>query len=528
MMLLIGYPVFWLEMSAFHHPDGHASPLAWILFSVLTIYTFAARSKSIANFVTEMKNWFGRCDWFTRIWFLWGTIFVSLILAIIAYAYFLPPHLIQEFDVLNYHLTLPKQHLMLNSFHPIPWATADFYLLTVDFALAPYWLATSLPNKYPQFILLIGLICVAANCVDRFGKRNWTNIWMILLAIFASHHIEIQMGTAMLDLAICYLFLAAIDSFLNGNIFLAAVEFTFYFWSKSFIPVQTVLVIAVMLSIFFVLRKLGFCTMSWTLDNAMRDEEVVAYQGQFKKMSVYFVVLSLWVAGPFVLKSVCYTGSPLFPFNVGSITLNQQIDKNSLAWQSLVENAQLCLDTKDQYGSGRSVIEFIRHLWLIAVPEEGVNNRYDYPAGLMYLLVIGPFFYLGWRMLAQRTISILILWVEICWLVWWIGSHQTRFLLIPLVLMLVVVTAYWTLPSKIFMSGIILALGLEVLSVYGAHHRDLGRLPYDVLRERDRTLLKMAQEHPSSPVQLNFPDAAFADFPVDVRDVKSVFVLRQD
>ena len=34
------------------------------------------------------------------------------------------------------------------------------------------------------------------------------------------------------------------------------------------------------------------------------------------------------------------------------------------------------------------------HLWLIAVPEEELNNKYDYPVGLVYLIASGLFFFL--------------------------------------------------------------------------------------------------------------------------------------
>jgi hypothetical protein len=53
----------------------------------------------------------------------------------------------------------------------------------------------------------------------------------------------------------------------------------------------------------------------------------------------------------------------------------------------------------------------------------------------------------------------------------------------------------------------------------------MGLSPYDVLREKDKKLLAMAKRIKDVPITLDFPDAAYADFPVEVRGSKSVFIL---
>ena len=45
------------------------------------------------------------------------------------YASFYPPHLLPETDAINYHYTLPRQHLILNSFAHLPWSVADLFTL---------------------------------------------------------------------------------------------------------------------------------------------------------------------------------------------------------------------------------------------------------------------------------------------------------------------------------------------------------------------------------------------------------------
>lgn len=73
----------------------------------------------------------------------------------------------------------------------------------------------------------------------------------------------------------------------------------------------------------------------------------------------------------------------------------------------------------------------------------------------------------------------------------------------------------------------LIALALTSLSVLRAHYHDFGRAHYDVLREKDKELLLMpAGGDVQRPVTLDFFDAAFAGFAVDVVYGDSVFILK--
>ena len=237
-------------------------------------------------------------------------------------------------------------------------------------------------------------------------------------------------------------------------------------------------------------------------------------------------VLSVFIGGPFLVKSAYYTGTPLYPFFFGIFPPHPRFEENAVAWQSLQENSKLCLNTKDQYGSGRSFIDFISHWWLIAIPEDGVNNRYDYPVGLVYLLCLGPFIYLFCQSVKKRTFCLLPIFVIAYWISWWQGSQQTRFLFIPLVLMALTVLIETKFHSRVFQAGILLALFLVTISIFRTHRSDFGVSPMGVLREKDRKLLELSKTVDANrSVTLDFYDVAFAEFPVEVKGVKSVFVL---
>ena len=256
-MLLIGYPVYWIEL--FLSINMTAELQHW--HGQYFYYRLFFCQKEV-NLFFDFAKWIriecGKINVSNRIYIVMSMVIVFGVIMVAFKASLLPPHLSQEFDALNYHITVPRQHLVLGSFKFIPWSSADLFLLPVDFSLAPYWLVTELPNKFPQFLFLIGLVSVTVDLVKRFSGNNFIGIILAASAVFGSHFIGIQMGTAMLDIVIAYLFLAAIDSLLAGRIFMFLIEFVFFFWSKPFIPLQCALLLAVMALASAILKMRGF------------------------------------------------------------------------------------------------------------------------------------------------------------------------------------------------------------------------------------------------------------------------------
>ncbi|MBF0384959.1 MAG: hypothetical protein HQL27_03715 [Candidatus Omnitrophica bacterium] len=443
---------------------------------------------------------------------------VILILAIGLYASFLPPHLIQESDAFSYHMTIPRQLLLRGSFEHIGWSFADLYLLPVDFALAPFWFCTKLPNKIPQFVFLLGLILASVSLAGKIGGRLSASGICIMFGILGTHSVGIQIGTAMLDLVLCYLFIAALDSFIEGKVFRSAIEFAFYFWSKPFMPVQAVLIILLLIFSVWLIKRFKCKEIVWNLSSDIEPK------GEIKRFILFFLAVSLFVAGPFVYKSMKAAGTPLFPLFTGLVkTSNTQQQINELKAKS-----DQMLMAKDSYGYGRGIKEFVKHIWLIAVPEKEVNNKFDYPLGLVYLLCLGPFFGTIIKGFRQRKIAILPLIVIVFWTVWWMGSHQSRFLYVPLILMIIIVLSQDEFQSRLMHTGLIIALILTAASVYRANKSDFGKNNYDVLRDKDKILLQMSKAvRKGETVTSVFHDVAFAEFKVDSIDYGSDYVLKQ-
>jgi len=524
LFLVIGYPLFWLELYFLRSGNAMTTPLAWIIFCFFTcIICFKNYSRLVAG-VRKLLAWFLEKSLSVKILLILIGVGVGATLLFAFYASLLPPHLVQEGDVLNYHITLPRQHLLRGSFNHIPWSSADLFLLPLDFALAPFWLATSLPNKIPQFFSLIGLLAVSGSLAWRLSyKQVWPTV-LLIIAVIGTHSVGIQAGTGMLDILTCYLFLAAIDSFLNRRFILGSVELCFYLWSKPFMLVQSLVIFIVCALFCFILWKLKVVKEIEITPGKKIKELMNRNKSVFIRTMGMFCVLSLLVAGPFIVKSLRYSGTPLFPVGVGTFE-NLSVYKSPQRWNELKQKAENMLATRDQYGSGWNMLEFMKHFWLAAVPEKGVNNRYDYPLGLMYLLFLGPFVFFFFSSLRRNTLSLLSLWVIVYWVVWWYGIQQTRFLLVPLILMYLVVVLYIGKPSRIMLGSMLVAVLLVSISVYRAHNQDFGRWGEATLRPKDKELIQSGKDNPSMiPV---FFDLAYATFIVDRVDSNNpVFVLK--
>ncbi len=416
-LLIIGYPIFWLELY-FGKGDGQTSPWAVILFLAMATFILWEKRRGGGLWFHEKIKDFMNLSRTQKVWIVVCGLFVLIILGVGLYAALLPPHLMQESDALNYHYTLPRQHLLRHSFAHIPWSTADLYLLPIDFSLSPYWFATPLPNKIPQFIFLLGLIILVFQLTYDLSGKNIMAAFLAIIAVLGTHSVGIQIGTAMLDLIIAYLFFAAIHSFLKRHFVLGTLEFVFFFWSKSFIPLQIMLVFLSLGLVWLIFFKRGR-NCFWNITG----EKVVNLQGENPqkirtKLIIWFFVFSFFIGGPFIGKNLLTAGTPLFPFGVGAIRYKSQ-PMNRDYWQALAKKAEEVKSTRNQYGSGRSLKQFLLHLWLVAVPEKGVNNRYDYPLGLMYLLFVVPFGYLLFILGKKRKWALIPFFVVAYWLVWW-------------------------------------------------------------------------------------------------------------
>lgn len=499
-MLIIGTLVFWLELLVLRLPGGQTSPLAWGLWLLLAVVV------SAGNFPRRFDRPVPKTVWVLGV-------LVLVYLGIVFLASLLPPHLPQEYDAINYHITVPRQHLIRHDWQLLSWSVADLFFLPLDYALSPFWLSTLLPNKFPQFVFLLGALAMVFSIVYGSTDKNVKKAAVAVVAVMAMHMTAIQSATAMLDVVMLYCFLAAIHSVMEKNYTMAAIEGAFFFWSKSFIPPMMVVILLGLWSAVLLLNYFGF-----------RVSTACAHiQKSWKKILGAFIVSSLVIAGPFLIRSMYYTGSPIYGIRLFKPIATTSSERLYWMDQRITDH----LNIIDGYGHGRQVLDFIKHFWLIAVPEKGVNNAFDYPVGLIYLLVLVPFIVSVVAAFRSKKIPVLSVIVLFWWALWWMGSQQTRFLLIPICLIIVLAIIDMKQLSRIFIALVVAAMMLEIISLLNAHRPDWGKSAYSVLRDKDKALLDMAKAGGvNAPRVLDYPDVAFASFPVVVRNNQdNIFVF---
>lgn len=508
LFLIVGYPLFWIELSTHQASHGVTSGLPWFLICLGMGYGFTKVKATKLFFKNVITPFFVHVRTEKVFWFA-SFVAALIIIGISAVASLKPIHLIQEADCMQYHYTLPRQHLVLGSFAFIPWAADDLFLLPIDFSLAPFWFTTVLPNKIPQLVFFFGLLGMAMRLTSLLAgqERPWAGP-LATAVIIGTHGLGIQMGTGMLDMVIVYLFLAGLDSLRLGNWFLAGVEFTFFFWSKPLMPLEVIVILGVLWILFKAAQK-----RNWQIVDTFE------FRGKKKALGV-FIALSILVAGPFLYKSFYYAGTPLFPLApevMGEADLSKTYPET---WVSLQKASQIWMSsTKDGYGHGRDLMAWVWHWWLLAVPEHGVNNSFDYPLGLTYLLFIGPFIFSTFNKIVHRKFSPLSILVLIIWILWWFSSQQSRFLYLPLTIIFILTIARLErIPASLW-AGILISLIFQMISLWGAHKSDLGRWGRDVLRVEDQRLVELNQKHEKTGDSfIDWPthDVAYAQFPVMV------------
>ncbi len=509
MALIIGLPVFWIELFFLRLPGGHSSWLAWGSFIILAAGMLLSQWQDINSWVEEeLRAWVEQPTGI-KIYTVVASLLILVYLAVGLYAALLPVHLMQEHDALNYHITVPRQHLLQHSFAHIPWSVPDLFMLPLDHALSPFWLNTLWPNKLIQFLFFLGVLGCSYQLTHLWSGSR-LRAWAAVLAVMACHAVAIQVGTAMLDMVMLYCFLAFMHSLWRGRVLLAGIELGFFIWSKAFIAPQLAVIAIGFILIYLAVGKKYVLT-----------QMPAVSRRQWRSLMIKVIAASGIIAGPFLIKSFYYTGTLLYPFGAGVFAPMTSYD--STHWQSIVDKANACLSMKDAYGHGRSVLDFIKHWWLVAIPEKGVNNAFDYPVGLVYLLILAPFLFYLCKSLCSKTLPILSLSVLIWWMTWWFGSQQSRFLLVPVVLMICLTLAKLPKLSKVLLLLIALSLSVETMSLINAHRADWGTNYMEIIRQEDKSLVDACWG--KEGITWNRADIAFASCRVDVTGEDNPFVI---
>ena len=401
-----------------------------------------------------------------------------------------PPHLNQELDALNYHMTLPRQHLFRGNFDWISWSVADLWPMPLQFGLAPAWFMGNTLNKWPQFFAVLNAFFLLL-ALGRAGdeSKSWRG-WIPALAVFTTHGVMIQLGTAMLDLTILYFTIAALHSLIRRRVFWTSIHLAVLFTSKAFNPIQmSIIIVFTLVAIFVLHRKTGA-----KVPAEYSSKESIKF---LKKSLVWTGLLSLVILSRSIYLGLKYVGTPMYPFLV-----------SASASPGILAGAASHLRTRTDYGYGHGFVAFLKHFWLVSVPTHQVNNVYDYPLGLAWLFMLILLFSacLRWWKSGGKTISVPGVLAMAFWITWWMGSHQSRWLY-PVIALgwLSTLGEQRRMQTFILTGSLCVSAFFSVFSEVRGFQEDIHKTPLEVQHEQEAAVLS----HKIGPDVLDSRNALF-------------------
>lgn len=377
------------------------------LAAVLTYFQRGPEWKTEANGLISELLRLRRESWFQASCYIMCFALFSALLALTLYSSLRPPFLPQEYDLINYQMGVPRQLLIRKSLGWIDWSVADLWPMAMQWGMAPLSLALGTINKLPQFLFSLGGALCMYRIAGQLLPQQISRLAQALpcLVFFSAHGVAIQLGTGMMDLPALYLLLLCLTSLLEKRYVIAALSLAVYVSSKAFHPFQIAAVLT--------------GGLAWLAFAGSGGEKGPIFTRFLPALAIFSVLLLARSASI----SIEATGTPLFPF--GACRLGQAALCTPEKREILEQSAAQLLSTRDKYGLGRGPLAFFEHLWRVSVPTRGVNNEYDYPLGLSWILMLVLLAFSGiggkWRHpLLQLALAF--------WVLWWLNSHQSRWL----------------------------------------------------------------------------------------------------
>lgn len=205
-----------------------------------------------------------------------------------------------------------------------------------------------------------------------------------------------------------------------------------------------------------------------------------------------FGLPAVMVASPWFLKNWIWLGNPVYPLYFGGPGWDATRLSNYMGYLR-------------SFGAGRSLLDYILIPWNIYVKHAQfgtVMNELDIPSVLFPLLIFYPF------LKKKRIISISLMLAGIQFLLWTIGSQQTRFLL-PIYPTLAVGTAFVAnrilthvkgrIPWKTYFPSLTIGLmGLTLFYQVVAVHGMAPQLPSLGIESRAEFLSRIVRDFPAT------------------------------
>lgn len=333
------------------------------------------------------------------------------------------PPAVQEWDSLSYHLAVPKRYLQEARIFFIPYDHHSNFPFTMEML---YTLGLSLSSDYlaKGFHLLAGVICVVA--MFGFARRFLPKLpraGLVAGALFASVPLVVwEAGTAYIDLGLTLFTLLAVYGVV-----------VWWYDRRS----RWLVISGIMAGLAAGVKMTGLGTLL-VLElivafGCIRRERV----GPAMRFLGAFAVPALLVAAPWYIKTLLWTGNPVYPFFYeifGGVNWSQ-------------EQADAYREAQRQFGCGHGLLAFVLLPFNLTFTP---GKFFDVPLPRSH---IGPAFLafvplLALRRPLARGLGILLAFAAGSTVIWFVLSQQSRYF-IPVLAVLSICAAVGALQLSV-------------------------------------------------------------------------------
>lgn len=363
----------------------------------------------------------------TSRWTAGASALTALFLAVSIVGVYTPPTMGLEWDSVGYHLADPKLYVQAHRLFYIPWEDHSNFAFNTEMCYTLGLLFGSVPlAKWFHFACLVG----TALGIVEFGRRHLTTQVGVLAAVlFVSLPLVFwEGGTAYIDLAVTFYTMLTLLALGRGIaerserwLLMAAVLMGLTLATKD-TALGTLALLAVGL---FVWRR-------WSVG-----------QGTARSLgrATLWGLIALTVGSPWFLKSLVYTGNPVYPFLYNVFGGRGWSTANTAAYQAFFA----------AYGVGRHIPDALQVPWNLVMnllPGHPIRERHQsfsdtqtVLSALSPVLTAALFFPVFTRGRAPGAIRALAAWACGGLVVWFVTAQAVRFLL-PLLPAICLLTAW--------------------------------------------------------------------------------------
>jgi len=328
-----------------------------------------------------------------------------------------------SWDANVYHLTLPKLFIANQGFRPVAFNVYSHWPLSIELLYALAMLVKSyLLAKLVHFgFALLTLYAIFLGCreLDR-RAGSWPAGWLAMAFFLANGVVAYELRVAYVDLAYAFFFLAAFLFMLRADDEKPSAR-TFLLLSGICCGVMagiklTGIAAAVVIGALYLPRLL-------------RAARARASGGEVASFALRFVLPTLVLWAPWILKAVWYTGNPVYPLLhdwFGGPDWSSALTAQLRAWHASI-------------GMGRTLGDYLLlPLRVILLSEHGYEH-FDGELGRFWIVLLPLALGFGLR---RRLVRRCLGTAGLYFVLWSLSSQQLRFLIpiLPLVAIAAAVT----------------------------------------------------------------------------------------